>query len=70
MKELIDRAREYLADRYLDVADVTLFIEQYVRMHDENIELMNEVGGLQQYIEELEQELNEMFEEGVVAGDP
>lgn len=69
MKELIDRAREYLAERFLDLADVPLFIEQYVRMHDENIELMNEVGGLQQYIEELEQELNEAFEEGLVKHD-
>lgn len=47
MSELIDRAREYLKDRVLDLADVQLFIEEYVRLFDENKLLREKVSMLQ-----------------------
>jgi hypothetical protein len=39
---LIERAREYVKDKYLDLADVPLFIERLVLVHDALVEKTRE----------------------------
>lgn len=45
--DLITRAREYLEHKYLDLADVRLFIEEYVRLYDRNKLLKDRVSVLE-----------------------
>lgn len=68
MSDLITRAREYLKDKYLDVADVPKFIKKLVELHESNEELRakvaeqyNTIGYLEDRVDKLEDELDEMY---------
>jgi cell division septum initiation protein DivIVA len=63
MLDLIDRAREYVKDRYLDVADVPMMIKAYVELYDRNKVLMEKVNELENHIGYLEDRVDKLEDE-------
>lgn len=69
MTELIKRAYDYVDDKYLDVADIPMFINKLVDLYEENVRLVSkisdledEIGRLENRCEALEDELQGMYE--------
>ena len=56
--DLITRAREYIKDKYLDVADVPAFIKAYVELYDENKDLIKLVKELKAEVASLQNEID------------